>query len=139
MSRDSKLTKRAFLRKATATAGVAAGVGLASEPVAAGCTYDTLTTDEGSDVACFTREKSGFYTHAEARLYIESEPNTEWDFKVNNSSSSDGLCESPWDQQETVTSDSETIGISRPDDFYGVQVDKNGDDLNYDLELWYCA
>lgn len=139
MTDDTEITKRAFLRKATATAGVAAGVGLASEPVAAGCTYDTLTTAEESDVACFTREKSGFYTHAEVRLYVENTPNTEWDFRVNNSGSNDGLCESPWDHHETVTTDSATISVSRPDDFYGVQVDKNGDDLNYDLEIWYCA
>lgn len=139
MSDSELLTKRAFLRKATATAGIAAGVGLASEPVAAGCTFDTLTTDEESDVQCFTRKKSGFYTHTEVKLYIEGEPNTEWDFKVSNSSSSDSLCESPWDQQETVSSDSETISVSNPEDYYGVEVDKNGDDLNYDLELWYCA
>lgn len=133
------MSKRAFLGKVAATAGVAAGVGALADPVAAGCQIRTLTTDETSNEQCFTREEATFYRNAEVNLTIDGDPNTEWELRVNNQSTDSGLCSSPFDKTTTVTTDSATISIFDPEAFYGIEVDKNGDDLTYDLELWLCA
>jgi hypothetical protein len=132
---DAAVTRRRVLGTgATALAAVAGASGTA----AAGCSIETLTTDETEDRRCFTRSTSRLYKYGEARLYVDGTPNTEWDFALNNQTDTTDICSTPYEQHQTVTS-SEAVIDFYPEGELGVVVDKNGDDLTYDLELYLCA
>jgi hypothetical protein len=129
------VTRRRLLGTGAATLASLVG---ATGTAAAGCGTQTLAEDETEDRNCFTESTSLMYRYGEARLYVDGTPNTEWDFGLNNQSDTTDICESPFDQHRTVTSSEAVIDFT-PEDELGIVVDKNGDDLTYDLELYLCA
>lgn len=132
---DTTVTRRRLLGTGAATLASLVGV---TGTAAAGCSPETLTTDETQDRRCFTRSTSRLYKYGEARLSVDGTPNTEWTFALNNQSDTTDVCTTPYEQQQNVTSSEAVIDFT-PQGELGVIVDKNGDDLTYDLELYLCA
>lgn len=121
------------------TAGAVAGVDTLGGTVAAGCGYETTTTDETSDRQWFVHDVPVVVPYAEVQLTIDGTPSTAWGFEVNESSTSSDACGGSCDHAKTVRSDTTAIDAGEPQDCLGILVDTNGDDLTYDLGVLECA